>query len=82
MNKTSITTLYLYSVLFTLSAWLYDVTLTADMSCNSSRINCGSTLFNMVINQLLQLYLGSKLQIIANADDLAIHGAPVGDNIL
>ena len=34
------------------------------------------TLFNMVINQLLQLNLGSKVQMIAYADDLAIHGAP------
>ena len=34
------------------------------------------TLFNMVINQLLQLNLSSKVQMIAYADDLAIHRAP------
>ena len=34
------------------------------------------TLFNMVINQLLQLNLGSKVQMIAYTDDLAIYGAP------
>ena len=34
------------------------------------------TLFNMVINQLLQLNLGSKVQMIAYADDMAIHGGP------
>ena len=34
------------------------------------------TLFNMVINQLLQLNLGSKVQMIAYADDLLIHWAP------
>ena len=40
------------------------------------------TLFNMVINRLLQLDLGSKVQIIAYADDLAIHGCSIGeDNI-
>ena len=33
MNKTSVTTLYLYAFLFTLSAWLCDVTFTADRSC-------------------------------------------------
>ena len=32
------------------------------------------TLFNMVINQLLKLNLGSKVQMIAYADDLAING--------
>ena len=46
----------------------------------------GSTLspilFNMVINQLLELNLGRKVQIIGYADDLAIHGAPIGDDIL
>ena len=36
------------------------------------------TLFNMVINQLLQLNLGSKVQMIAYANDLAIHGGPIG----
>ena len=36
----------------------------------------------MVINQLLQLKLGSKVQIIAHADDLAIHGGPIGHDIL
>ena len=34
------------------------------------------TLFNMVINRLLQLNLGSKVQMIAYAGDLAIHGDP------
>ena len=32
------------------------------------------TLFSMVINQLQQLNRGSKVQMIAYADDLAIHG--------
>ena len=36
----------------------------------------------MVINQLLQLNLGSKVQMIAYADDLAIHGRPIGGEIL
>ena len=40
------------------------------------------TLFSMVINQLLQLNMGSKVQIIAYADDLAIHGGPSGGDIL
>ena len=35
-----------------------------------------------VINQLLQLNLGSKVQIIAYANDLAIHGGPIGHDIL
>ena len=34
------------------------------------------TLFNMVFNHLLQLNLGSKIQILAYADDLAFHGGP------
>ena len=42
----------------------------------------GPTLFNMVINQLLQLNLGNKVQMIAYADDLAIHGGPIGHDIL
>ena len=42
----------------------------------------GLTLINIVINQLLQLNLGSKVQMIAYADDLAIHGDPIGDEIL
>ena len=37
-------------------------------------------LFNMVINRLLQLDLGSKVQMIAYADDLAIHGGPIGQD--
>ena len=41
-----------------------------------------TALFNMVINQLLQLNLGSKVQMIAYADDLAIHGSPIGEDIL
>ena len=36
MNKISVTTLYLYAFLFTLSAWLCDVTLTADRSCTQT----------------------------------------------
>ena len=36
----------------------------------------------MMINQLLQLNLGSKVQMIAYADDLAIHGGPIGHDIL
>ena len=36
----------------------------------------------MVINQLLQLDLGSKVQMIPYTDDLAIHGSPIGDEIL
>ena len=40
------------------------------------------TLFNMVINQLLQLNLGSKVQMISYADDLAIHGGPIRHDIL
>ena len=40
------------------------------------------TLFNMVINQLLQLNRGSKVQMIAYPDDLAIHGSPIGHDIL
>ena len=40
------------------------------------------TLFNMMINQLLQLNLGSKVQIIAYTDDLAINGGPIGDDTL
>ena len=36
----------------------------------------------MVINQLLQLNLGSKVQLIAYADDLAIHGGPIRHDIL
>ena len=43
-----------------------------------------TTLFNMVINQLLQLNLGTKVKVqtIAYADDLAIHGGPIGEDIL
>ena len=37
---------------------------------------------NMVINQLLQLNLGSKVQMMAYADDLAIYGVPIGHDIL
>ena len=40
------------------------------------------TLFNMVINQLLQLNMGSKVQMIACTDDLAIHGGLIGRGIL
>ena len=35
----------------------------------------------MVINRLLQLNLGSKVQLIAYADDLGIHGGPIGEDI-
>ena len=34
----------------------------------------------MVINRLLQLDLGSKVQMTAYADDLAIHGGPIGED--
>ena len=44
--------------------------------------NLSPTLFSMVINQILQLNLGSKVQMIAYADDLAIHGGPIGCDIL
>ena len=40
------------------------------------------TLFNMAINQLLQLNLGSKVEIIAFADDLTIHGGPIGHDMV
>ena len=42
MNKTSVATLYLYTFLFTLSAWLCDVTFTADRSC--TLVGCDTTL--------------------------------------
>ena len=44
--------------------------------------NLSPTLFSIVINQLLQLNLGSKVQLISYADDLAIHGGPIGGDIL
>ena len=40
------------------------------------------THFNMVIKQLLQLNLGTKVQMITYANDLAIHWGPIGDGIL
>ena len=40
------------------------------------------TLFNMLIKQLLQLNLGSKVLMIAYADDLVIHGGAIRDDIL
>ena len=40
------------------------------------------TLFKMVMNQLLQLNMGSKVQIIAYAEELAIHGGSIGHDIL
>ena len=40
------------------------------------------TLFNMGINQLLQLKLGSKAHMIAYADGLPIHEGPIGGDIL
>ena len=36
----------------------------------------------MVINRLLQLDLGSKVQMIAYADDLAIHGGSIGEDLV
>ena len=39
-------------------------------------ISLSPTLFNMVINRLLQLDLGSKVQMTAYDDDLAIHVVP------
>ena len=38
------------------------------------------TLFNMVINRLLQLDMRSKVQMIAYADELAIHGGSIGED--
>ena len=40
INKTSITTLYLYAFLFTLPAWLFDVTFTADRSYTLVGCDC------------------------------------------
>ena len=40
------------------------------------------TLFHMVINQLPQLNLGSKVKMIAGGDYLAIHGGLIGEDIL
>ena len=39
-------------------------------------------LFQKKFNQLLQMNLGSKVQMIAYADDLAINGGPIGGDIL
>ena len=38
------------------------------------------TVFNMVINRLLQLDLGSMVQMIAYADDLATHGGSIEED--
>ena len=38
------------------------------------------TLFNMVIKLPLKLGLGSKVQMTAYADDLAIHGGPIAED--
>ena len=80
-----------------LMMWLYDYcttrTGTVQFQGKKSKVNhltngtpqgisLSLTLFNMVINQLLQLNLGSKVQIIAYANDLAIHGGPIVDGIL
>ena len=56
MNKTSITTLYLYAFLFTLSAWLCDVTITANRSCTLVGCDCGPTLIEMLIGSRCWLY--------------------------
>ena len=40
------------------------------------------TLFNMVINQHLQVDIASTVQMIAYINDPAIHGGPVGDVLL
>ena len=65
MNKTSVRSLYLYAFLFTLSAWLCDVTFTANRSC--TLVGCGWTplsqrreearliLFYKIINGLAQV---------------------------
>ena len=45
---------------------------------NGSRLS--PTLFNMMINRLLQLDLGSKIQMIVYADDLAIHEGSIGED--
>ena len=39
-------------------------------------------LFNMVIHRLLQLDLGSNVQMTAYADDLAVHGGSIGDDFV
>ena len=39
-------------------------------------------LFNMVIHRLLQLDLGSNVQMTAYADDLAVHGRSIGEDIV
>ena len=46
------------------------------------RSSLSPALFNMVINRLLQLNLGSKVQMIAYTDDLAFHGWSIGEDIL
>ena len=70
-----------------LLVWLDDYftnrTETVQFQGNTSKVNhltngtpqgssLSPTLFNMVINQLLQLNLGSKVQMIANADDPSV----------
>ena len=59
-----------------LNDYLTNRTGTVQFQGKKSKVN--PTLFNIVINQLLQLNLGSKVQMIAYADDLAIHGGPIG----
>ena len=53
MNKTSITTLYLYVFLFTLSVWLWDITFTADRSC--TLVGCDTCML-LVGNMLFRGY--------------------------
>ena len=80
-----------------LLVWLDDYltnrTGTVQFQGNNSKINhltngtpqgssLSPTLFNMVINRLLQLDLGSKVQMIAYADDFAIHGESIGEDKL
>ena len=42
----------------------------------------GPVLFNMVIHRLLQLDLGSNVQMTAYADDLAVHGGSIGEDFV
>ena len=54
MNKTTITTLYLYAFIFTLSAWHCDVTFTADRSC--TLVDCAITQPLKVLDNWFSLY--------------------------
>ena len=70
-------------LLMWLDDYLTNRTGTAQFQGKKSNVNhLTNGIFNMVINQLLRLSLGSKVQRIAYADDLEIHGGPIGDDIL